>query len=260
MKGLIGINNETYASKKLKEAANKKNIILENTFNNPNKNINYDFIINRSFTKEILEYNKISSYQFNNFNKGYYIKDKKNQLLNFDIGLNKPKTIIKSYLDTYEIISSFLGSTFIGKMGVSYGGKGVFLIKNEEDFNKTKDNCDFYQEYISSSKGKDLRLFIIGGEIIYSMIRQNESDFRSNISQGAIARKFTNTKELEQSARLTYEKYGLDIVGLDVLFGNDGYYFCEVNNAPGLDALDYLYDINLADNIINYIIKKIKGL
>lgn len=256
MDGLIGINNETYASIKLKEEAKKRNINLECIFEIKEKKDKYDFIINRAFTKETYEYNKISNYQYNDFLKGYAIKDKRNQILNFDIGIKKPKTIIKSYLDTYEIVSSYLGPIFIGKKAVSYGGKDVFLIKNKYDFEAYKE-CDFYQEYIESSKGKDLRLFIIGGEIIASMIRENKNDFRSNISQGGIAKEFFDIDNLKENAKLTYTKYNLDIVGIDLLFGEEGYYFCEINNSPGLDIL---YNINLASNIMDYIEKKQKGL
>ena len=50
-------------------------------------------------------------------------------------------------------------------------------------------HCDFImQEYIESSKGRDVRIHIVGDKIVTAMERVNEDDFRANITNTRLQR------------------------------------------------------------------------
>ena len=45
----------------------------------------------------------------------------------------------------------------------------------------------YFQEFISNSRGRDIRVNIVGGEIVAAMYRHSETDFRANITNGGVA-------------------------------------------------------------------------
>ncbi|MBQ9914876.1 MAG: RimK family alpha-L-glutamate ligase, partial [Clostridia bacterium] len=67
-------------------------------------------------------------------------------------------------------------------------GAQVYLIKTEEEaIEKAKSLAGvpfIMQEYVASSHGCDLRLQVVGNEVVCAMLRKNEQDFRANVSNG----------------------------------------------------------------------------
>lgn len=61
------------------------------------------------------------------------------------------------------------------------GGQGVRLIKSGE----FKIKPGFVYQKPASDLGRDLRVWLIGGEIICAVLRQSDSDFRSNFASAA---------------------------------------------------------------------------
>jgi len=45
-----------------------------------------------------------------------------------------------------------------------------------------------FQEMITASSGKDLRVFVIGGRVVGAMMRYNASNFKANVHQGGSVR------------------------------------------------------------------------
>ena len=77
------------------------------------------------------------------------------------------------------------------KEGHGSFGMRVYLIETEEDFYTKTDELrgvDYvFQEFIATSRGRDIRVNIVGGEIVAAMYRYSETDFRANITNGGIA-------------------------------------------------------------------------
>ena len=112
------------------------------------------------------------------------------------------------------------------------------------------------QEYISSSKGKDIRINVVGEQAIVSMLRENDNDFRSNISNGGHGSIYQPKPEFIDLALKASKALGLDFAGVDVMFGEDGPIICEVNSNPQVASTLNATGVNLADYIADYIIKK----
>ena len=51
----------------------------------------------------------------------------------------------------------------------------------------------------------------------------------------------------------------LDIAGVDLLFNNGSYTICEVNSAPGFEGMEKYTKINVSEEMVNYVVKKIGG-
>ena len=110
------------------------------------------------------------------------------------------------------------------------------------------------QEFVASSKGKDIRINVVGNKAVVSMLRENDNDFRSNISSGGHGEKYEPKPEYLDLAVKAAQALSLDFAGVDVLFGEDGPIICEVNSNPQFASTLKATGVNLADYIVEYIL------
>ena len=166
-----------------------------------------------------------------------------------------------SFLDHAEDI---LGYPMIIKECYGSFGAQVYLAKNRpeaESIIKERiiDREFIMQEFISESFGKDVRINVVKGHAVCSMMRHNPDDFRSNITNGGKTVLYEPTKEQISAAVIATETLGLDFAGVDVLFGKDGVpYICEVNSNPHFKTTLDCTGINLADHILEGIIEDLE--
>lgn len=147
----------------------------------------------------------------------------------------------------------------------AYGSFGaqVYLANSFEEakaiFDKIKYKDCLLQEFIKESYGKDIRINVIGGKVVASMMRYNASDFRSNITNGGKMMIFEPTAKQKEIAIQACKALGLDFAGVDVLFGKDDTaYICEVNSNPHFRTTFDCTGVDLSEKILNYIVGKIK--
>ena len=174
-------------------------------------------------------------------------------------GINTPLTI-SGDID-YQLCVSELGSPFILKAIQGSKGEEVFLIDNEISYNEIKQKYSniLMQKYISTSFGRDIRVWIVGGEIIASILRYNKDSFKSNISLGGKAANYDISDEVKSLAIEACQAIGLELAGVDVLFDGDGYTVCEINGNAGFRAFG-MADTDTIVDIPNAIFKYIGEL
>ena len=140
-------------------------------------------------------------------------------------------------------------------------GKEVYLINNKDELrNKTLQSSDkpiLFQEYVQESRGRDIRLHIVGGEFIGAVVRTNQKDFRANASNGGVMSAYIPTLQEITIAQITCKAIGLDFAGIDILFGKDGPLICEVNSNAHMKNFYMATGINVVKKIISYIDKEI---
>ena len=92
--------------------------------------------------------------------------------------------------DFVNEVTKEIGLPMVIKEAYGSFGEQVYLANSLEEANKIIDQIGYkdflMQEYIASSKGKDIRINVVGNKAIVSMLRENQNDFRSNISNGGI--------------------------------------------------------------------------
>ena len=112
------------------------------------------------------------------------------------------------------------------------------------------------QEYIKEAGGADLRCFVIGGKVIAAMKRQGvKGEFRSNLHRGGKAEKIQLSEEEETTALKAAKAMGLNVAGVDLLRSNHGPVLMEVNSSPGLEGIEKATNVDVAGEVINYIVK-----
>ena len=178
-------------------------------------------------------------------------------------GLGIPKTAFASSpkeQDINSVIEAIGGAPCVIKLLEGTQGIGVILAENEkaaksvvEAFLKLNANM-LVQEFIQESKGADLRVFIVDGQIVGAMKRQaREGEFRSNLHRGGSAKVIQLTNEERATALKAVKKLGLGIAGVDLLQSNRGPLVMEVNSSPGLEGIEGATGINIAAKIIEYV-------
>ncbi len=180
-------------------------------------------------------------------------------------GLAVPKTIVSNNSIIYEhLLNNFQEDKVVIKLINGTHGIGVILADKAtqagsilEAFNKSKQKS-MIQEFISESKGSDIRIFVVDGEVVGSMKRQaREGEFRSNLHRGGSS-KVEPISEIEKDVALKAVKYlGLKIAGVDMLRSKRGPLILEVNASPGLEGIETTTRIDIAGKIISYIEKTI---
>ena len=85
------------------------------------------------------------------------------------------------------------------------------------------------------------------------MIRQSAHDFRANVALGAGTQPLVLTEDMHRAAADIYRQSGLDFVGIDLLFGTERPYLCEINVMPGLEGIERTCGVNIAGAVIRTI-------
>lgn len=186
-------------------------------------------------------------------------------------GLPMPRTVIApkvypsfsiSGTGYFEQVLSEFGLPLIIKEGHGSFGAKVYLIETAEAFFEKVEalrGIDFvFQEFISSSRGRDIRVNTVGDSIVAAMYRHSETDFRANITNGGKAEPVELSDEQKRVALEAAKAVNADFAGVDLLFGPDGQpLVCEVNAAAHIRNIYHVTGINVADAMIQYILEKL---
>ncbi len=176
--------------------------------------------------------------------------------------LPTPKTMLVKFPVDVSRVEKILGFPVVVKTLSGSQGSGVFLSKNKTEFddlmqlieatNKTANII--LQEFIEDSRGRDLRVFTIGGRAVACFERRAGGDsFKANYSAGGSVIEHEITPEIEWLATQTSNVLNLDIAGIDLLFNGDHYLICEANSSPGFEGLEACLDRNMGDEIMHFL-------
>ena len=114
----------------------------------------------------------------------------------------------------------------------------------------------YLQEFIPHGVS-DIRAFVIGNRVVASMRRVAET-WKTNVSLGARPISTKLSDELESLAVKATRVMGCKIAGVDILEGPYGPMIVELNSQPGWRGLQSVTKINIADEIVKYVLFEIK--
>lgn len=185
-------------------------------------------------------------------------------------GIKTPKTMpgLLCYTKDAEIkqstideIEKNLGYPIIVKKSFGSLGKGVYKADNRQELELISRSVMFephhYQEYISESAGRDLRVIVIGGKFVCAMQRKSETDFRSNVELGGEGKIVDVPKEFIEVAENTAKVLNLDYCGIDLLYGKDCEpIVCEVNSNAFFGGIERVTGKNVAKAYAKYLLSK----
>ena len=162
---------------------------------------------------------------------------------------------------TYTHIIDLLGLPVVVKNSFGSMGKSVYLAKDKAELKalseELKGAAHLYQKYIAESSGKDLRVIVIGGKAIGSMLRKSQTDFRSNVGGGGKGESYPLPQKAKELAERAAKALSLDYAGVDLLFYKDDFLICEVNSNAFFEEFEKKTGINVAALYAKHIISKI---
>ena len=219
-----------------------------------------DFVINRyKWGKIKNEIGGLAKKQYNSRNAFDIFVNKYEQVKRLhSSSFLTPRYCLGTAILSFRSIIEMLGSPFVAKGLESSMGEEVFLIENEAEYNDLllkygKEKEWLFQEFIENSYGKDIRFFSIRGHVVACMQRTSKNDFRANVALGASVEQYEVTDQIRNIARDMYNQTGLDFLGIDLLFGKEKPYFCEINVMPGLEGIESASGVNVAKAIVRTI-------
>lgn len=177
--------------------------------------------------------------------------------------IDSPKTVlVTSPGGVLQVLGHLGGFPIVIKLLESTHGVGVLLAETPhraisiiEAFQKLKERV-IVQEYIEESGGADIRVIVVGGEILAAMKRQAKAgEFRSNLHRGASASTVKLDQKEAQIVIKAVEIMGLDVAGVDLLRSKRGPLVLEVNASPGLEGIETVTGIDIAGKVIKWVEK-----
>ncbi len=176
-----------------------------------------------------------------------------------------PKTILGMNSNIASLLSNFKNQPVIIKILEGTHGNGVILAETYLNALSTIETLKtagikfLLQEYISESKGTDLRVIVVDGVVVTAMKRKSmEGDFRSNLHRGGSSEKIKLSPEEENVALRAAKAMRLGVCGVDILQSNRGPLVLEINSSPGLEGVENTTGTNVSRSIISYIEKNKK--
>ncbi len=160
-----------------------------------------------------------------------------------------------------EVFKRFGGEAIVKPL---FGSKGIgsARISDLDIAERAFRTLQFYrhviyiQEFIPHGKS-DIRAFVIGDKVVASM-RRIAPSWKANISRGAKPIKMRKREDVEDLSVKAAQAISCEIAGIDLIETDKGLIVIEVNSQPGWRGLQSTTNVNIADEIVDYVVQKCK--
>ncbi len=173
-------------------------------------------------------------------------------------GLPVPQTIACQTVEQALAAFESLNRDVVLKPLFGSEGRGIVRISDHAIALRTFNALEqvgsvFYLQEFVEHEGCDLRLLVIGDEVL-GMKRRHPTDWRTNISLGAIGEPLKVTSELAELAHRAANAVGAPLAGVDLLPARDGRLLAiEVNAVPGWRALAEVTGVDVAAKVLGFL-------
>lgn len=182
-------------------------------------------------------------------------------------GVEIPKTVFaRETADLDDVVAQAGGAPLIIKVARGTHGNGVVLAETKKAAQAVMqafyvEGVSFLvQEFVKESAGTDIRVVVVGGKVVGSVMRQSlDDDFRSNLHQGGEGIQVELTPGERRTALKAAKAMGLAVCGVDMMRSERGPLVLEVNSSPGLWSVETIAGRNVAGKIIEYVEQNAKG-
>ncbi len=169
-------------------------------------------------------------------------------------------TFVRNQKDVLPAIERIGGAPVVIKLLEGTQGVGVILAETVsvakaiiETMQSTKQNV-LVQKFVSESKGRDIRAFVVGDRVVAAMRRVAQgNEFRSNVHRGGKTEPVVLDEEYRRTSVRAAQIMGLRVAGVDMLESQDGPQVMEVNSSPGLEGIESCTRIDVAGAIVDYV-------
>lgn len=148
---------------------------------------------------------------------------------------------------------NYKGAPVVKKKIDGSGGKEVYWLNETESFEK-----GYVYQKPCDTLGKDLRVWVIGGKIVTSILRESKKDFRSNFCLGGSATPYILSKKERELVERVISLINCDYAGIDFLFNSGKLVFNEIEDTVGARMVYTVTDIDIIKIYCDYIKNEMK--
>jgi ribosomal protein S6--L-glutamate ligase len=182
-------------------------------------------------------------------------------------GLKVPPTVLsRSPRALKSSLEHVGGLPVVLKLLEGTQGVGVMLVNTHMatgsvlDTLRSLEQDVLIQKYIAAGAGTDYRLFVIGDQVVASMMRTApDGDFRANIHRGGEGKLVKLPKNYHRIAIQAAKTLGLEIAGVDLMEDESGPVVLEVNSSPGFEGIERATGLNIARMIMSHAQKRARA-
>jgi RimK family alpha-L-glutamate ligase len=177
-------------------------------------------------------------------------------------GIPVPRTAATENVD--EALKAFneLGGDVVVKPIFGSRGIGSTRVKDQEIASTIFRAITFYhgviylQEFVHHGFS-DIRAFVVGDRVVAAM-RRLANSWKTNYSQGARPEQIRLDRTMEEMAIKSAKLIECKIAGVDILESPRGPLVVEVNSQPGWRGLQSVTRVNIADEIVAFVLPELK--
>jgi len=127
------------------------------------------------------------------------------------------------------------------------------IIEHKSALGSPMHSIFYVQEYVEKPE-RDLRVFVVGDEIVAAMTRHSK-DWRTNAARGAVSTGLKPTPEMAELAMRAAHAVGGGVLAVDLMESPDGLVVHEVNPTPEFRALTTATGVDVAGKIVDFVME-----
>jgi RimK family alpha-L-glutamate ligase len=179
-------------------------------------------------------------------------------------GLTSPHTVVtESFTEAMNAFEELGGDVVVKPLFGSLGAGITRLTDRDIAYRvfralESTQSVFYLQEYIPHGNA-DIRVFVVGGEVVASM-RRVAAGWKTNISSGATPEPYEPTGEEVETSLKAAETLGLEYTGVDLMRSevDETLYILEVNSTPGWEGLQKVTAVDVAKRLVEHIFERLR--
>jgi RimK family alpha-L-glutamate ligase len=179
-------------------------------------------------------------------------------------GITSPRTVVtESFTEAMSAFEELGGDVVVKPLFGSLGAGMTRITDGDIAYRvfralESTQSVFYVQEYVPHGN-EDIRMFIIGGEVVASM-RRVAAGWKTNISSGAAPESYEPTGEEVEMSLKAAETLGLEYTGVDLMRSEDDgtLYTLEVNSTPGWEGLQKVTSVDIAERLVEHVFERLR--
>ncbi|MEW4530588.1 RimK family alpha-L-glutamate ligase [Maioricimonas sp. JC845] len=174
-------------------------------------------------------------------------------------GLPVPETGVCENSDAAMQLFEELGGDVVVKPLFGSEGRGILRVSDPDLAFRTfrtleRIDAVLYLQQFIPHEGYDIRVLILGDQVLGAIRRSSDGDFRTNVARAGRAEPHQPTDNEVRLARLAAKATGTVFAGVDLLYDRTGHcYVIEVNAVPGWRAFQRATGVDVATRVIEHL-------
>jgi RimK family alpha-L-glutamate ligase len=163
--------------------------------------------------------------------------------------------------DTFQPDHLSLEFPMVLKQVDGRGGNEVYLLNTLTEINAKLQEYShkrFVLQKFADNPGKDIRVFVIGSEVIGAVLRESNTSFKANYTLGGSVSAYHLNEDEQLLVNKITSSLDADFIGIDFLLNNENeFIFNEIEDVVGCRSLYSTSNVNAAALYMDYIKKAI---